>query len=115
MKEELTIFLSGQVSGLRREEAVEAFRQGRKTTEKLLRESVVPAIGKVPNGTKFKFINPVAIVPEDATNAEAMGLLLPLLTRADIVAFLPNHRFSEGSKVEMNLSLYLHKPVLFLK
>ena len=115
MKDELFIFLSGQVSGLKREEAVQEFRSGRKAAEKLLRESVVPCIGKVPFDTNLRFINPMDIVPADATNAEAMCLLLPMLTRADVVVFLSNHRFSEGSKVEMNLALYLHKPVIFLK
>lgn len=115
MKNEITIFLSGQVSGLKREEAVSEFRAGRKATEKLLRESTIPSLGEVPNETNLRFINPMDIVPESASNAEAMGLLLPMLTRADLVSFLPNHRFSEGSRVEMNLALYLHKPVIFLK
>lgn len=115
MKNEITIFLSGQVTGLKREEAVQEFRSGRKNTEKLLRESVVPSLGRVPKETNLRFINPMDIVPADATNAEAMSLLLPMLTRADVVAFLPNHRFSEGSKIEMSLALYLHKPVIFLK
>lgn len=91
----MKIFISGRVTGLPREEAMRNFERG----EKLLLNNT------------YGFINPLKIVPEDASPAEAMKICLPLVCDDDVdgILLLNNSIFSQGSLLEKAAAQYCHK------
>lgn len=107
----ITVFLSGRVSGLTRDEAVKAFEAGKNAVLERIHDIKIMFNGKLVGliNVEVNFINPMELVPEYATDSEAMALLLPKLCASDIVAFLPNWGMSGGSHVEEELTRYLHK------
>lgn len=86
----LKVFISGRVTGLPREEAARNFQRG----VKMLLQNT------------YDYINPLDVVPEGATNREAMKILLPMLTECDGILLLNDNKFSEGSHVEKKLAQY---------
>jgi hypothetical protein len=95
----MKVFISGRVAGLPREEAVRNFKRG----EKMLISNT------------FDFINPLEVVPGEATPAEAMTILLPLLTNKDCdgILLLNDNKFSEGSQIEEMLARYCGKQIFY--
>jgi hypothetical protein len=91
----IKIFISGRVIGLPREEAVRNFERG----EKLLLQNT------------YDFINPLKVVPEEATPAEAMEICLPLVcsNQCDGILLRNDSMFSEGSLLEKATAQYCHK------
>jgi hypothetical protein len=86
----MKVFISGRVTGLKRDEAKRNFERGKTM---LLQNT-------------FDFVNPLELVPEGADNRTAMKILLPLLTQCDAILLLSDTKFSEGSQVEEAVAKY---------
>lgn len=86
----MKIFISGRVAGLPRAEAVRNFERG----VKMLMQNT------------YDFVNPLNIVPEGATDREAMKVLLPLLCDCDGILLLNDSKFSGGSHTEETVAKY---------
>jgi hypothetical protein len=84
------LFISGRVTGLPRPEAVKNFERGKR----LCRENT------------YDSVNPLEVVPEGATNKEAMKILLPMLMDCDGILLLNDTKFSEGSQVEEEVARF---------
>jgi hypothetical protein len=86
------IYIAGRVTGIPRAEAAHKFERGKKLL--------------MQNG--FNYINPMDMVPEDATPKEAMRLCLPFLLSetCDGILLLDGHEFSEGALIEKQLARY---------
>jgi hypothetical protein len=84
------VFISGGISGLRPEEAKRNFERGKRM---LLQNT-------------YDYINPLEMVPEGATDKEAMKILLPLLMDCDAILLLSDSKFSKGSHVEETVAQY---------
>lgn len=94
----MKIFISGRVNGLPRAEAVRNFERGKQLI--------------LNNG--WLYVNPLYMVPEGATNAEAMAILLPVLAKdCDGILLMNDHKFSEGSHVEKMTALYCKKAIFY--
>jgi len=92
------VFISGKVTGLPANLARLYFDQAEKCLTNL----------------GYECVNPMKIVPQNATPAEAMTILLPILTeQCSAIYFLANHIYSEGSKAEEVVARYFHKKILF--
>ena len=86
----LKAFISGRVTGLPRAEAIRNFERGKT----MLLDNT------------YDFVNPLEVVPEGATNKEAMKILLPKLIDCDAILLLSDTKFSEGSQVEETVARY---------
>jgi hypothetical protein len=93
----MKVFISGRVSGLKREDVVKNFDHGKKL---------------LLNNT-FDFVCPVDLVQENAPNREAMKILLPLLTDCDAILLLNDHKFSEGSHLEELTARYCGLQIMY--
>lgn len=91
------VFISGRVTGLPKEEAIRNFNRGKGM---LLQNN-------------YDFINPLDLVPEGASNKEAMRILLPLLIDADGILLLNDNKFSEGSHIEKAIAKYCKLQVFY--
>jgi len=86
----MRVFISGRVTGLPRQEAERNFQRA----EDLLYLNT------------FDPVNPLKFVPEDASNKQAMKILLPILCDCDAILLLNDHKFSEGSHIEKKTAQY---------
>jgi hypothetical protein len=94
----MKVFISGRVTGLPREEAIRNFERAKK----LLLQNT------------YDYVNPLDLVSENATNCEAMTILLPILTRdCDGILLMNDHKFSEGSHLEEMTALYCKKKIFY--
>jgi hypothetical protein len=94
----MKIFISGRVTGLPRAEAERNFERGKKM---LLLNT-------------YDYVNPLELVPENASNSEAMTILLPILARdCDGILLMNDHKFSEGSHLEKMTALYCKKQIFY--
>jgi hypothetical protein len=93
----MKIFISGRIAGLSRDEAVRNFERGKK----MLMQNT------------FDFVCPIDLVPEGATDEDAMSTLLPLLCKCDGILLLNDSKFSGGSHIEEKLAKYLKKQIFY--
>lgn len=84
--EQLTIFISGKVTGEDRSHCIAKFDHAQKMLE----------------AEGYKVINPLVIVPENSQWDDAMHICLDALSQADGILQLPCWRSSEGAKMENN-------------
>jgi hypothetical protein len=92
------VFISGRVTGLPRAEAERNFERGKKAI--------------LQNG--YDYISPLDKVPENASECEAMTILLPLLTKeCDAILLLNDSKFSPGSHVEEKVAKYCKKMIFY--
>lgn len=93
----MKVFISGRVTGLPRAEAIRNFDRGKK----LLMLNT------------FNFVNPLDLVPENATPTEAMSICIAELLKCDGILLLDDHKQSEGSQIEKMLAGYCGKEIIF--
>ncbi|MBE3035892.1 MAG: DUF4406 domain-containing protein [Candidatus Atribacteria bacterium] len=91
------LYVAGRVTGLSRQEAQHNFARG---------------ISLLPVNT-YSIFNPLVICPADLTKKEAMTLLLPVLLKCDSILILTNHKFSEGTQIELQLARYCGLQILY--
>jgi hypothetical protein len=91
----MKVFISGKVTGVPREKALEKFKRA----EMLLMKNT------------FDYVNPMELVPEGATNSEAMALCLSEVCKCDALLLLSDAKFSEGSKIEEMTAKYCGKQI----
>lgn len=84
--EQLTIFISGKVTGEDRSHCIAKFDHAQKMLE----------------AEGYKVINPLVIVPENSQWDDAMHICLDALSQADGMLQLPCWGNSEGAKMENN-------------
>jgi hypothetical protein len=93
----MKVFISGRISGLPRAEAERNFERG----------------ARMLMINTFDAINPLDLVPEEATEREAMKACLGALTTCDAILLLNDNKFSEGSQIEEALAKYLKLQVFY--
>jgi hypothetical protein len=92
------VFISGRIAGLPRPEAVRNFERG---------------VRLCMNNT-YDFVNPLELVPENASECEAMTILLPILTKqCDAILLMNDSKFSPGSHVEEKVAKYCKKMIFY--
>lgn len=91
----MKVFISGKVTGIPRDETLRKFEKAKM----LLLQNT------------FDYINPMEVVPEDASNSEAMRILLPMVCECDALLLLSDSKFSEGSKIEEMTARYCGKQI----
>ena len=95
----MRVFISGKVTGLPRDQVKRNFERGKSL---------------LLNNT-YDFISPLDLVPEGATNREAMAILLPVLAseNCDGILLLNDSKFSEGSQIELKVAQYCGLNIYF--
>lgn len=96
---ELTVFISGRVTGQSRDITLRNFERGKRLI--------------LQNGWMPK--NPVEMVPESATASEAMAICCAFITSkaCDGILLLNDTKFSEGSQIEESLARYCGKQIFY--
>lgn len=90
-------YIAGRVTGLPREEAKRNFARG----ERLLLVNT------------FDVVNPLALVPEEATPKEAMAICLPALLKCEAILLLDDYKFSEGAQLEEATARYCNMQIFY--
>ena len=93
----MNVFISGRVTGLKREEALRNFERGKTM---LLQNT-------------YDYVNPLELVPEGSDERTAMKILLPLLVECDAILLLSDSKFSQGSQVEETVAQYCKLQIFY--